>query len=332
MLENNEKLYNKVRYSLKNLEKNTEILKHEELFKLYDSVINNKSIKRSLNYNINGSLTQSNSNKKNLIDNFIKDEIDYARMNLFNRNSQPKFYRSIKSEENITKKPDKNKDYERKAFITCPSAKITRDPKKLNSYILKENDKNNKDSFGKSLNDVLIQNINDEMVNKGILVQRPFSSKKSHRSELIQRNNNNFNNYDMHMKIFDQKMIKEFRNYKYGYELSQKKKLRNFSSKIADQKDKIIRNIPIYIKGYKKDTIDIFHSRNIFDLEYQKIYKKSIINVDEILHNQNRTGEYNFKKRKTPFYYLYRTVNNPTYKKLAKKKNKNDIINIVFNG
>ena len=328
MLENNEKLYNKVRYSLTNLEKNTKILKHEELFKLYDSVINNKSIKSSLNYNINGNFTKSNTKKNNLIDDFIKDEIDYVRTNLFN---QPKFYRSIKSEENIKKNFDKNKNYESKTFITSPSSKITRGPKKINSYILKENDKNSKDSFGKSLNDVLIQNINDEMVNKGILLQRPFSSTKSHRSELVKRNNN-FNNYDMHMNIFDQKMIKEFRNYKYGYELSQKKKLRNFSSKIADKKDKIIKSIPVYIKGYKKDTIDIFHSRNIFDLEYQNIYKKSIINVDEILHNQNRTGEYNFKKRKTPFYYLYRTVNNPAYKKLAKKKKKNEIINIIFNG
>jgi len=328
MLENNEKLYNKVRYSLTNLEKNTKILKHEELFKLYDSVIKNKSIKSSLNYNINGNFTKSNTKKTNLIDDFIKGEIDYVRMNLFN---QPKFYRSIKSEENLKKNFDKNKNYESKTFITSPSSKITRGPKKINSYILKENDKNSKDSFGKSLNDVLIQNINDEMVNKGILLQRPFSSTKSHRSELVKRNNN-FNNYDMHMNIFDQKMIKEFRNYKYGYELSQKKKLRNFSSKIADKKDKIIKSIPVYIKGYKKDTIDIFHSRNIFDLEYQNIYKKSIINVDEILHNQNRTGEYNFKKRKTPFYYLYRTVNNPAYKKLAKKKKKNEIINIIFNG
>ena len=328
MLENNEKLYNKVRYSLTNLEKNTKILKHEELFKLYDSVIKNKSIKSSLNYNINGNFTKSNTKKTNLIDDFIKGEIDYVRMNLFN---QPKFYRSIKSEENLKKNFDKNKNYESKTFITSPSSKITRGPKKINSYILKENDKNSKDSFGKSLNDVLIQNINDEMVNKGILLQRPFSSTKSHRSELVKRNNN-FNNYYMHMNIFDQKMIKEFRNYKYGYELSQKKKLRNFSSKIADKKDKIIKSIPVYIKGYKKDTIDIFHSRNIFDLEYQNIYKKSIINVDEILHNQNRTGEYNFKKRKTPFYYLYRTVNNPAYKKLAKKKKKNEIINIIFNG
>ena len=328
MLENNEKLYNKVRNSLTNLEKNTKILKHEELFKLYDSVINNKSIKSSLNYNINGNFTKSNTKKTNLIDDFIKGEIDYVRMNLFN---QPKFYRSIKSEENLKKNFDKNKNYESKTFITSPSSKITRGPKKINSYILKENDKNSKDSFGKSLNDVLIQNINDEMVNKGILLQRPFSSTKSHRSELVKRNNN-FNNYDMHMNIFDQKMIKEFRNYKYGYELSQKKKLRNFSSKIADKKDKIIKSIPVYIKGYKKDTIDIFHSRNIFDLEYQNIYKKSIINVDEILHNQNRTGEYNLKKRKTPFYYLYRTVNNPAYKKLAKKKKKNEIINIIFNG
>ena len=331
MSENNEKLYNKVRLSLKNLENNSKIIKHEELFKLYDSVISNKPIKRSLNYNTNSNLPKSNSKKNNLIDNFIKDEVDYARTNLFSKNNQPKFYRSIKSEENIKKKFDKNKNLERKTFITSTSGKIERGTTKLNSYILKENDKNSKDSFGKSLNDVLIQNINDEMVSKGILVLRPFSSRKSKRSEIIRRNNN-FNNYDTHMNIFDQKMIKEFRNYKYGYELSQKKKLRNFSSKIADKKDQIIKNLPIYIKGYKKDTIDIFHSRNVFDLEYQNIYKKSIINIDEILHNQNRTGEYNFKKRKTPFYCFYRTVNNPAHKKIDKKKNKNEIINIVFNG
>ena len=43
----------------------------------------------------------------------------------------------------------------------------------------------------------------------------------------------------MHMDIFDQKMIKEFRNYKYGYELSKKNNLRDLSSKIADKKEKM---------------------------------------------------------------------------------------------
>ena len=123
------------------------------------------------------------------------------------------------------------------------------------------------------------------------------------------------------MKYFGQKMKKEFYNYLYAYDLAQKKTLRNVSPKLANRRDKIFKKIPIYIKGYKKDPLDIFHQRNIFDLEYQRYYSKPCVNIEEILHNQNKTGENKFKKRKTPFYWLYRTVKNPKLKKLTQQRN-----------
>ena len=45
MNENNSSLYNKVRYSLINLDKSNNNLKYEQLFTLYDSVMNSKSNK-----------------------------------------------------------------------------------------------------------------------------------------------------------------------------------------------------------------------------------------------------------------------------------------------
>ena len=50
------------------------------------------------------------------------------------------------------------------------------------------------------------------------------------------------------------------------------------------------------------------------------ICKKYNVNIDDLLHYQNKTGDNNFKKKKTPFYFYLRTVNNPFDKKYLVKK------------
>lgn len=322
MKENCKEIYNKIRYSLKHFDKNKKMLKNDELFKLYDSAINTPPIKKSLNYKVNSFNYNSNSmstmnhgKNKNFIDSIINYKVNSYRKGLFSHYNEIKPIKQSQKEENIPTKIDAGVN---NTFITNTNMK-SRNNKK--SEIEKEDNQTDKDtSLGKSLNDILIKNINDEMISKGILFHRPVSSKQNNKSGNL-LGNNNYNNYEMHMKYFGQKMKKEFYNFMYEYELAQKKTLRDVSQKLADRRDKIFKKIPIYIKGYKKDPLDIFHQRNVFDLDYQRYYSKPCVNIEEILHNQNKTGEYKFKKRKTPFYWFYRTVKNPKLKKFTKTKN-----------
>jgi len=326
MKENSKEIYNKIRYSLKHFDKSQKMLKKDELFKLYDSAINTPPIKKSLNYKVNSFNYNSNSmsmtnhcKNKNLIDSIINYKVNSYRKGLYNHYNEIKPMMQNQKEEKIPQKIDSgvNKTFITNANIKSRNNKNSENEKEDNQ----EDKKEEKDtSMGKSLNDILIKNINDEMINKGILVQRSVSSKHNNKSANL-LGNNNFNNYEMHMKYFDQKMKKEFYNYIYEYELAQKKTLRSVSQKLADRRDKIFKKIPIYIKGYKKDPLDIFHQRNVFDLDYQRYYSKPCVNIDEILHNQNKTGEYKFKKRKTPFYCFYRTVKNPKLKKFNPASN-----------
>lgn len=298
MKDNNKGLYNRVRYSLIHIDNNNGNLNHDQLFTLYDSVINNQPKKKNsifkINYNINNNYSINDYKEKNLISQIVKDKVNLNKYHLFNHNN------------NKHTKPNNfinNKDY--KTFITNTQMKGNITKSKENKKVI---------HVGKSLNDILIKNINDEMINKGILIQRSFSSRKFNKSDRNIRNQN-YNNYETHMELFDQKLKKEFVNYIKEYKLADKKTLRSVSKKIADKKEKITKNIPIYIKGFRKNPIDIFHSRKIFDLEYQKLYNKPCVNIEEILHYQNKNGTNDFKKGKIPFYYFLRTVNNPYDKK-----------------
>ena len=247
-------------------------------------------------------------------------------MNLFHKNNNFIHIKQIENKENSKKNilttysPKNMKTFitNTNTFIQTSKRRNTENEKAINS--------------GKSINDILIKNINDEMINKGILVQRPFTTRKSYKNRKIKRKN--FNNWENHLEIFERKIKKVFRDYLKEYKLAQKKSLRSISKKISDKKEEMTRSIPIYIKGFKKDPINIFHSRKIFDLEYEKKYNKPEINIEEILHYQNKNGNYNFRQGKIPFYYFLRTVNNPYDKKkrLLKKRPKSENIYIEFNG
>ena len=92
------------------------------------------------------------------------------------------------------------------------------------------------------------------------------------------------------------------------------------------------KKIPIYIKAFKKGGKDAFHSRKIYDVQYQTKYKKPFINLEELIQNQNQNSK-KLKKEKIQFYHLLRTVNNP-YKdlKIFKKSKNNGQIFLKFNG
>ena len=110
------------------------------------------------------------------------------------------------------------------------------------------------------------------------------------------------------MEVFKSKIIKELNKYIKYYELSQKKKLKNVSEELAIKKELMTKSIPIYIKGYTKNGKDVFHSRKIYDIQYQNRYRKPLINFDELIQNQNVYSNNKFKNDKFPFYHFLRTV------------------------
>ena len=323
---NNKELFNKVRSTLLNLNKTNNFLKYDQLFTLYDSVLNNQPNKKTPNLTINSisnTLTSQNeTNKKNLLNQIINEKIESDRINLFHKTNKYKSPSTNSNEQDLTNNIEYNlSSYKgNKTFLTNTNIKTKRPNNFEKAKVI---------HMGKSINDILIKSINDEMINKGILVQMPISARKSNNIE--QPNIINYNNYEKHMEIFENKMKREFGDYLKEYKLASKKSLKSVSKKIWNKKEDMTKSIPIYIKGFKKTSIDIFHSRKIFDLEYQNYYRKPSVNIDEILHYQNKNGSANFKKGKIPFYYFLRTVNNPYEKKsLFKKRAKSGKIYIDF--
>lgn len=323
---NNTDLYNKVRNSLINLNKSQQNLKYEQLFTLYDSVINNQPNKKNgglkINYNINSLTSNHNLRTQNLISQIINEKINDKRNNLFHKSTNYRPKNIIKTKEKLSNsfKYNINNKKINKTFLTSTYIQTNQPKSPKKEKVI---------HVGKSINDILIKNINDEMINKGILVQIPVLEKKNFNEK--RNTKSNYNNYETHMEIFEQRMKKEFNNYLKEYKLAQKKSLKSVSKKISDKKEEMTKSIPIYIKGFKKNPIDIFHSRKIFDLEYTKFYRKPSVNIEEILHYQNKNGRTNCKRGKIPFYYFLRTVNNPYDKKsLSRKRSKSGKIQIEF--
>jgi hypothetical protein len=262
-----------------------------------------------------------------LINQIIKEKTNADRINLFHKSNRYNTTNSNIRQEKLDNsfKYKLNQNINSKTFIT-------------NTYIQKYKPKSSEKiiesekviHMGKSINDILIKSINDEMINKGILIQMPISAKKI--KNMRKASVTNYNNYEKHMEFFENKMRKEFEDYLKEYKLAGKKSLKSVSKKLADKKINMTKSIPIYVKGFKKNSVDIFHSRKIFDLEYQKFYRKPSVNIEEILHYQNKNGCTSFKKGKIPFYCFLRTVNNPYDKKpLFNKRPKTGNISIEFN-
>ena len=317
----------KQNHILKNFKISDENNKYnKELVSLFSSAINSEKSNQTDKLNLIRDLLkyEKNQNKeKNLLDKFIQEKIDINRKALDKELSSnlKNFNTHNINKYNILN--NKKKEREKETFIT--KTNIIR-----KKEIIKENEKNNK--LGKSLNDYFIKNIKDEMVKKGILMRKPLSSQKINYKMDQQPSNINYNDFDLHMKIFDSQVLKEFKSQIKDFELPKKKVLKNVSPLMADKKEFMTKKIPIYIRGFKKNGKDVFHSRKVYDMQYQKKYSKPLINLEELIQNHNNYASHNFKKEKMPFYYFLRTVNNPYQNlKITKKRINSGYINIKFN-
>ena len=196
------------------------------------------------------------------------------------------------------------------------------------TYISK---KNNKVSFGKSLNEVLINNINEAIMKKGTIIQK---LKRKNYSTIIYRSGySNYNDYDLHKKIFDQKLIEIYENYQKNQKIHRKERIEELLPSFEKRSQEMKSRIPLYIKGYKKRDLDIFYTRNICDLDYQRYYNKNQINLNEILENHNKYNRKDYLSGNIPFFLLTKSVFKPMFRKsfsqssVHKKYNKNRNIN-----
>ena len=320
-------MYENFRYKLKSLKNRDENNQYnKELISLFSSSLFNKENEQNIDMNLIKDLLTKDINKKNeknLLNEFINEKVNIKR-NTLNRellsNSYP--LNNNKNNFNLRLNDFDNKNKEKETFLNRMNI-IGKIP------TLKKNEKDN--NLGKSLNDNLIKNIKDEMIKKGILIQKPLTQHKGFKKEKIP--GNNLNNFDFHIKVFKSRIIKEFQRTIKDFESSQKKVLKNFSEDLAYKKDTMTKQIPIYIKGFKKNGKDVFHSRKLFDMQYQKKYKKPSINLEELIQNHNQYSTFKFKKGKISFYHFLRTVNNPYQNlKVAPKRINSGNIFIQFKG
>ena len=165
--------------------------------------------------------------------------------------------------------------------------------------------KNNNVSFGKSLNQILINSINDAILKEG---------------KIINKSN------DLQNSIIDDKINELMKTYNTKQKILRKKKLKYLSPEVAERETLINAKMPFCIKGYKKSEVDIFHSRNICDLDYQKYYEKEKINMKDILHYQNKYNRKNYLSNKIPFYLYSKSVIKPFNKKSIPRVNIKSII------
>ena len=215
----------KFRYNL-NIHKNNEDekLNPKQLISLLNSKINYKGINKNEKLDlIKDYLTiEDHKNKeKNLIDKFIKEKVNINRKFLNGNLKQNSFDFIINSrnEKNEKKNSSNTKYKDEGTFIT-----------KINSIgrrALSKEEKNY-NNFGKSLNDNFINNIKEEMIKQGILIEKPYSSKTRFKQE--KPPNHNYNNFEFHFKIFEPRIIKEFNKYINYYRLNKKNYDKNYSN------------------------------------------------------------------------------------------------------
>ena len=287
----------------------------------------------------------------NLIDEIIKENKPKIPTNLFhnytvkNRNlhnynnlknkSLPKLgikYKIINFAQ-ISLRKNKNKDHKKnnndnnniqnskqfRTFTSTINFKTVQDnaePKNYNSIstpILKPKSnsisKNKKVSFGKSLNQILINNIKTAIRNKGNLIQK--LKRKKFSSIIYKSGYSNKSEDDLHKKIFDEKLIEIYEDYQKRLGLYRKQRINKLMPAYEKRKFEMRNDIPIYIKGYNKKKMDIFYTRYVSDLNYQRYYNKSQLNIEDILENHNRNNRKDYISGNIPFFLLTKTIYKP---------------------
>ena len=179
--------------------------------------------------------------------------------------------------------------------------------------------KNNKVSFGKSLNEVLINNINEAIMKKGSIIQK--IKRKNYSSIVYRSGYSNFNDYDLHKKIFDLKLVEIYEDYQKKQSEYRKQRIEELMPSLELRRQEVKNKIPLYIKGYKKKDLDIFYTRNVCDLDYQRYYTKNQLNLNEILENHNKYNRKDYLSGSVPFFLLTKSVFKPMFRKNISQSN-----------
>ena len=257
--------------------------------------------KENVKYN-NNDLNNKTYNKQKISFNSPKTN----NINTFNKNNSKKKYKTPIHQPFVTSMEFKN-------------IQTNEEESKINSPKYKSK-KNNLVCFGKSLNQILINNINEAIMKNGNIIKK--KKRKNFSANIYNKNKyKNFNNYDMHLKIFDDKLIEIYEDYQKKQKLYKKQRLNHLLPDLEERRKKIISRIPLSIKAYKKKDVDIVYTRKICDLDYQKYYMKEKINMNDILENHNIYNRKDYLSAKVPFFMLTKSVVKPICKKSASQNN-----------
>ena len=279
-------------------------------------------------------------NKPNIAINLFRNKNIFYNQKL-NTRSLPK-YKTIKTTQIIfpinDNKKNKNKNNKSdaniintpkkfKSFGTLTNFKTELKNEEIknntNSISLRQNNftpkKNHKVSFGTSLNQILINNIKKAIRNKGTTIQK--IKRKKYSSIIYKSRNSNGGCDDLHKKFFDDKLVHIYENYKKREELYKKIRIDKLMSSYEKNKFENRNNIPLYIRGYNKKKLDIFYTRNMCDLDYQRYYNKSQLNIEDILENHNKNNRKEYLSGNIPFYLLTKTLYKPMLRKSFSQSN-----------
>ena len=279
------------------------------------------------NYKFYNNNIMTNS-PKSIIDLIIKDKIDHnKKSNLYKSNKT--FYKNnnnvnkliyLKKNAMSSNNSKKNLIPSINPFVTSIQFKNiqTNEESKSSSFKFIPK-KNNLVSFGQSMNQILINSINNSVIKNGKILPK----KRAIISANLYYENKNYNSYEMHKKIFNDKLNEMLEDYKKRQKINKQLKLYKLMPDLKEKRRINNLKIPLSIKGYNKKEIDIFYTRNICDLDYKKYYTKEKVNMNEILHNHNKYNRKDYLSVKVPFFMLTKTVVKPV---CMKSKSQNNIL------
>ena len=182
--------------------------------------------------------------------------------------------------------------------------------------------KNNKVSFGQSLNETLINNINEAIMKKGSIIQE--IKRKNYSSIVYRSGYSKTNDHDLHKKIFDLKLVEIYEDFQKQQSLYRKQRIEKLMPSLEERRQKIQNKMPLLIKGYNKKNLDIIYTRNICDLDYQRYYNKNQLNLNEILENHNKYNRKDYLSGNIPFFLLTKSVFKPMFRKSGSQENLNN--------
>ena len=162
-------------------------------------------------------------------------------------------------------------------------------------------------------------NINKAIMKQGIIIRQ--KKRNNYSSNIYKSVHSNFNDKNLHKKMFDSKLEEIFEAYQKKKEEYKKQKIQELMPSLEIRRQKMKSKIPFYIKGYRKKDLDIIHTRSVCDLDYQRYYNKNQLNINDILENHNKYYRKEYLSSSIPFFLLTKTVIKPIFKKNISQKN-----------